>query len=281
MKKIHLNLKRFDVSVDLGGVNRNSDYYEWASQIIDQVRQPLKNLAEKKDLEFVAYLPEAHLIPALRSRQTTDLLQIGCQSVHYEDVAKEGNFGAFTSLRPATAMKQLGIQNTIIGHFEERKYLGDLLSQVTSDYISVVNQRLNQQIKRATDQNMEVLYCIGESFDQRNQWQEVLKTQLAIGLDGVNLEKVSIAYEPIWAIGPGKTPASPAEIEEVVRYIKTLYPHLDVLYGGGLKKENAKEIAEIDGLDGGLIALTRFTGEIGFYVEEYIEIIHTYLSHLD
>ena len=86
-----------------------------------------------------------------------------------------------------------------------------------------------------------------------------------------------IGYEPVWSIGPGKTPADKSYITKTARYIKEKTGGLDVVYGGGLKKDNAKMLSSIEEIDGGLIALTRFDGDIGFYPEEYLEIIHTYL----
>ena len=92
------------------------------------------------------------------------------------------------------------------------------------------------------------------------------------------MSRVVIAYEPVWSIGPGKTPADKPYIQKIARFVKERTGGLPVVYGGGLKKDNAQMLASIDEIDGGLIALTRFTGEIGFYPEEYIEIIRTYLG---
>jgi len=86
------------------------------------------------------------------------------------------------------------------------------------------------------------------------------------------------AYEPVWAIGPGKTPPDRAYIQMIAQYIKEVSGGMDVVYGGGLKVDNAEMLAAIPEVDGGLIALTRFTGEIGFYPDEYLEIIKTYLG---
>lgn len=101
---------------------------------------------------------------------------------------------------------------------------------------------------------------------------------MSIGLEGVNKEKVCIAYEPIWSIGPGKTPAGKEYITKIAKFVKEQTGGLDVVYGGGLKSDNAEMLASIGEIDGGLIALTRFAGEIGFYPEEYLEIIGLYLG---
>ena len=128
------------------------------------------------------------------------------------------------------------------------------------------------------EQGLSVLYCIGEKSEEQDRWQEVLGEQLSTGLSGVDTSRVVIAYEPIWSIGPGKTPAGKEYITKIARFVKERTGGLDVVYGGGLKVDNAEMLASIPEIDGGLIALTRFQGEIGFYPEEYLEIIKTYLG---
>ena len=102
--------------------------------------------------------------------------------------------------------------------------------------------------------------------------------QLEIGLAGVDRSRVVIAYEPIWSIGPGKTPADKDSITKVARFVKAHTGGLDVVYGGGLKQDNAEMLKSIAEIDGGLIALTRFQGDIGFYPDEYLDIIRRYLG---
>ena len=143
---------------------------------------------------------------------------------------------------------------------------------------AAVNRLLNQEIKLAIEQGLTVLYCIGEKSEEQERWQQVLGDQLKTGLDGVDTSKVVIAYEPIWSIGPGKTPAGKEYITKIAKFVKEVTGGLDVVYGGGLKVDNAEMLASIDEIDGGLIALTRFQGEIGFYPDEYLEIIKTYLG---
>jgi len=123
-----------------------------------------------------------------------------------------------------------------------------------------------------------VLYCVGETSEEQPRRFEVLAEQLAVGTEGVDLARLAIAYEPVWAIGPGKTPPDASYITEIARFIKGHLPGIPVVYGGGLKADNAEMLASIDEIDGGLIALTRFTGEIGFYPDEYLEIVRLYLG---
>lgn len=277
MKKyLYLNLKRFDVIREFGGVNGDTDIKNWSSNIIKKVLEPLKKIKAKSDVEFVMYLPELHLFNALEAAD--DTLSVGCQGIFYENVSKDGNFGAFTTHRVAAAMKQIGVKDVIIGHFEERKDKNNLLYMAGKEDKALVNKILNKEISLAIEAGISPLYCIGESLEERQtSWKDVLKLQIEEGLKDIDLSKVKIAYEPLWAIGPGKTPATAEEIKEVADFIKSIV-NVPVLYGGGLKSDNATSVSKIEGVDGGLIALTRFSGEIGFYPEEYLEIIKTYLE---
>ena len=278
MKHIFLNLKRFDVPALYGGVNRLSAPAAWGQTIVTDTQAGL-SLYDPAEVEFVMYLPEAHIPAAVAARQSCSRLKIGCQGVYREDVMPGGNFGAFTSNRPAAAAKALGCESVLIGHCEERAdKLGVLAAGgVTGvDASHAVNRLLNAEIKAATARGMSVLYCIGERSVEQDAWQQVLGDQLRLGLDGVNKKQVIIAYEPIWSIGPGKTPADRSYITKIARFIKEQTGGMEVVYGGGLKSENAAMLASIPEIDGGLIALTRFSGEIGFYPEEYLDIIRQY-----
>ncbi len=169
----------------------------------------------------------------------------------------------------------------LIGHCEERADKLGILAEagVTGAAAAqAVNRLLNQEMRAAIARGLSVLYCIGEKSEEQDAWQEVLGAQLDTGLAGVNKGQVAIAYEPIWSIGPGKTPADTPYIEKIARFVKQRTGGLPVVYGGGLKAHNAAMLASIEEIDGGLIALTRFSGEIGFYPEEYLEIIGLYLG---
>lgn len=277
MKHIFLNLKRFDIPKDQGGVNAIAPIAQWGSYIVEHTQDALRTY-EGDDVEFAMYFPEAHLISAVAARTEQSTVQVGCQSVYREDTAVGGNFGAFTTNRTANAVKTIGCSSTIIGHCEERRDKAGILAEAGVTDTKAINRILNQEIKQAIKAGLSVLYCIGETAEEQDRWQEVLQEQLNTGLDGVDTSRVTIAYEPIWAIGPGKTPPDAAYITKIGTYIKEISGGLDVVYGGGLKVDNAQMLASIPVIDGGLIALTRFQGEIGFYPEEYLEIIRTYLG---
>ena len=277
MKHLYLNLKRFDVPVEYGGVNRIAPLKDWGGYIVSHTQEGLKHY-DPSQVEFVQYFPEAHILGAVGARCEGSPVQVGCQGVYRMNTAVGGNFGAFTTNRPASIAKAMGCTSTIIGHCEERNDKAGILAEAGVTDTAAVNRLLNQEIRLAVEQGLTVLYCIGEKSEEQERWQEVLGEQLRVGLDGVDTSKVVIGYEPVWSIGPGKTPAGKDYITMIARFVKERTGGMDVVYGGGLKTDNAEMLASIDEIDGGLIALTRFQGEIGFYPDEYLEIIKTYLG---
>lgn len=277
MKHIYLNLKRFDVPAELGGVNRIADMKDWGKYIVENTQEELKKYSPE-DVEFAMFFPEIHLFSACQAKTENSPVQIGCQGVFRDDVAPEKNFGAFTTGRPAAAMKAAGCETVIIGHCEERNNLAGILAEAGVVNTKAVNNILNKEIKCAVERGMKVLYCIGEKSEELEQWQEVLGEQLELGLKDVDKSMVTIAYEPVWSIGPGKTPAGKEYITKIAKFVKEKTDGMDIVYGGGLKQDNAAMLASIPEIDGGLIALTRFQGEIGYYPEEYLEIISLYMN---
>jgi len=309
MVEIFVNLKRFDVPKRLGGICLYDNPQEWIESIIDQSAR--LGLGQLDGISLTYLLPEALLLSAIKqlqqhSAQAVRTLNIGCQGVFREDVVKGGNFGAFTSNLPAAAAKNLGCSWAMIGHSEERKDKFSLLEQfdptVTADpeRRQKANQTLdtviNQEVQCAFKADLNVLLCIGETAEERGEgtFQEqqprieaVLQSQLELGLQGVEAfypqKHLVIGYEPRWAIGPGKTPPGAEYIGFVSATIKSICQDLlgvqpPVVYGGGLKEENAAMIAGIETIDGGLVALTKFTGDIAFEPEGLKTIIEKYVG---
>ncbi len=309
MKEIYVNLKRFDIPKTYGGICPDEDPVRWIRKIVKDTAE--LGLGNRKDVQVTYFLPESLLVPALEELRSVpeaerSHFQIGCQGVYREDVAREGNFGAFTVNRPAAAMKALGQNWVMIGHSEERK---DKLS-LLSAYDSVIDQSaekrrkaeksvdeiLNQEVRCALERNMNVLFCVGETAEQKGagpaaeyepRVQNVLRDQICTGLKDIGpwMEdcQIAIGYEPVWAIGPGKTPPDGEYVAFVSRYIKEVckeefHREFSVVYGGGLKEENAAEMAAVSTLDGGLVALTKFTPPIAFDVRSLKEIIKAYVK---
>ncbi len=309
MQEIFVNLKRFDVPRRLGGICPKDNPAEWAQWVIDEsVRLSIGTLP---DIHVTYFFPEALLIPAITalhacSNKERGAIQVGSQGVFREDIVKGGNFGAFTTNLPAAAAKNLGCSWAIIGHSEERKDKFGLFERfdpaVASDaaMIQKANKMLdaviNDEVLCAFTSDLNVLLCVGETAEERGEGafeeqkpriEAVLKSQVEIGLQGVTKyypqKQLVIGYEPRWAIGPGKTPPGAEYIGFVSAYIKSVCRELfdiepSIVYGGGLKEENAAMIAGIDTIDGGLVALTEFTGDIAFEPQGLKAIIETYLG---
>ncbi len=306
MKQIFVNLKRFEVSRRLGGVCPLDDPSAWAAGVIERAVE-LK-LGALPDTHLTILFPEGLVRTAVQTlaglQEAAANLSVGCQGVHWEDISPGKNFGAFTASQPATAVRHLGASWVIVGHSEERK----AHQQVMTAFEPAIAQEeaLRQRAARAVDSlvnsealaalnaGLNVLLCVGETagergegdFDaQRPRIEQTLTSQVVMGLTGVKealrSQQFTIGYEPIWAIGPGKTPPGKeyiAFVSELIQKVARRTYDLDVpvVYGGGLKEENAAMIASIPTIGGGLVGLTRFTGEIGFDVDGLAAIIAKY-----
>lgn len=310
MQSLFVNLKRFDVPTSLGGICPSEDPVEWAAWVIDEaVRQGLGRIS---DVRIALFFPEA-LLPTAAARiathgpESVGRIAIGSQGVFRADVTVGGNFGAFTTKLPAAAASNMGCTWAMIGHSEERKDTFEIIAAYDPTVVSdprtmgiatrALDTILNQEIVCAFDRGMNVLYCVGETVeergdgtfeDQQPRVRRTLEAQLEVGLAGVGAHRedgceLVVAYEPRWAIGPGKTPPGPGYIAFVTEYLKKKASAIlgappAVLYGGGLKRENAASIAGVSTVDGGLVALTRFTPPVAFDPAEFKVIIETYMS---
>jgi triosephosphate isomerase len=308
MKEIFVNLKRFDIPKKYGGLCPNDNPVIWIERVIEEsIGLGIASLA---DIRLTYFLPEG-LIPAAVSKAAafspdqTQSLEIGCQGIHWQDVKPGGNFGAFTSSLPASAAVNYRCKWTIIGHSEERKAKVQIMQTFDSSVLSdqqtraralrAVDRLINAELKCALDAGLNVLLCVGETQEERGEGefeeqqrniQVALRTQLASSLENIRLPELHgnhlvIGYEPIWAIGPGKTPPGETYIAFVSSFIKETVSDYNgftptIVYGGGLKEENAAMVAGIETIGGGLVALTRFSEEIGFYVSDLKEIIEKY-----
>lgn len=309
MKQIFVNLKRFDVPRRLGGICPVDDPKQWIEGIIAESVQ--YGLGQLPNLQVTFLLPEALIIPAKEKIASYEIEQVknisvGCQGVYRENVAAGGNFGAFTTNLPAAAAKNLGCAWALIGHSEERKdKLGVIgrfeplfndTDEMRTKAARAVDSLINEEVIHALNADLNVLLCVGETAEQRGggsfaeqqpRIKAALEDQLTSGLKGVADKllnrDVVIGYEPVWAIGPGKTPPDGEYISFVSAYIKAVVIGkcgFDpvVVYGGGLKEENAGMIAQIKTIGGGLVALTKFTGDIAFEPAGLKNIIKKYVD---
>lgn len=174
-------------------------------------------------------------------------IKLGAQNMYFEDE------GAFTGEISASMLKDF-CEYVILGHSERRQLFNE------------IDEIVNKKIKKALEHGIKPILCIGETLEQRenNETFDVIKSQLKNSLKDINkkeIKNVIIAYEPIWAIGTGKT-ASPEQAEEVHVFIRkeieNMYDaeitnKLRILYGGSVKPENIKELMEKENIDGVLV----------------------------
>ncbi len=266
MPDIFINLKRFDVSKKYGGLCPVDNPIQWIEGVIDESIQ--YEVGSIPGIQIVYLLPEG-LVSAAANRlasypnEKTKAIAIGCQGVHWEDVRPGGNFGAFTTSLPASAAKSLGCSWAIIGHSEERKAKLQIIASfdpavnqdaaVQTRASQAINDLINAEVISALKVGLNVLLCMGETAQERGEGafseqqpriKSVLKSQLTRNLRDVDSfpdQKIVIGYEPIWAIGPGKTPPGGEYISFVSSFIKrTINDEFGfnprVVYGGGLKK---------------------------------------------
>ncbi|KUO63307.1 triose-phosphate isomerase [bacterium BRH_c32] len=194
------------------------------------------------------------ICPPFTSLETANALikgsqiELGAQNMHNE------TSGAFTGEISASMLKSVGCKYVILGHSERRAIFGES------------NEFINKKVHKALSENLIPILCVGESLEERekNITKDVVKKQLLVGLDSVSsdqAEGIIIAYEPVWAIGTGKT-ASPEQAQEVHEFIRTLLEEkysketaekVIIQYGGSVKPENAFELLSQKDIDGALV----------------------------
>lgn len=229
-------------AVIAGNWKMNKTVTETAALIED-----LKPLVADADCEVVVCPPFTSLQTACDAACGSNI-KVGAQNVHFAES------GAYTGEISAGMLLQLGVSYVIIGHSERREYFGE-----TDDMV-------NQRLTAALSAGLIAILCVGETEAQREQGitNECIRTQLKIDLAQIQPEfmnNVIIAYEPVWAIGTGKT-ATAMQAEEVCKMIRETIGELYgskiaentiIQYGGSMKPNNAKELLAQPDIDGGLI----------------------------
>ena len=195
--------------------------------------------------------PQAMHLSLLRQKLPTDVM-VGSQN------CSQHLNGAFTGELSPTALSELKMSFTLVGHSERRHIYGE------------TDQEINAKIKTALDQNLRVVFCIGEQLEEReaNKTESVLKTQLTAGLKDISpTTHIIIAYEPVWAIGTGKT-ATPEMAQETHSYVRSVLKELgfdadstSILYGGSVKPDNVAGLLACKDIDGGLVGGASLKGK--------------------
>lgn len=229
-----------------------------AINFIDKITPLVKDTKN----EVILCVPYTDLFYALLTAQGTNI-KIGAQNMHFEES------GAYTGEVSGKMLKSIGVEYVIIGHSERRQYFNE------------TDETVNKKIKAAFANDLKPIVCVGETLEQReaNQTQEIITKQTELALKGLTEEQVQntiIAYEPIWAIGTGKTATSEdannsikairKEIEK--NYGKEVAEEVIIQYGGSVKSQNAKELFTTSDIDGGLV------GGASLKVEEFSKIVN-------
>ena len=204
-------------------------------------------LVKDADCEVIACVPYVDLCTALEATKGTNI-KIGAENCHWAES------GAFTGEVSAKMLAAMGLEYVIIGHSERRQYFGE--TDVT----------VNKRVRAALNEGLTVILCVGEMLEDREQGvtNELVAMQTKIALGGVakeELSKIIIAYEPVWAIGTGKTATADqanevcAAIRAVIAdvYDKEAADALTIQYGGSMNDGNADELLSKEDVDGGLI----------------------------
>ena len=209
--------------------------------------QAFEPLVKDAKAEVILCVPYTDLFYCLMNAQNTNI-KIGAQNVHFEEK------GAYTGEFSAKMLKSIGVEYVIIGHSERRQYFAE------------TDETVNKKIKAALENELKPIVCVGETLEQREsgKTEEIITTQTKLALEGLTKEQVKgiiIAYEPIWAIGTGKTATSEDannSIKAIRKEIASIYgediaEEVIIQYGGSVKSSNAKELFACSDIDGGLV----------------------------
>lgn len=207
----------------------------------------IKPLVADADCDVVCCVPFVDLQAALETAEGSNI-HIGAENVHWAES------GAFTGEISANMLTSMGVEYVVIGHSERRAYFGE------------TDETVQMRTRAALDAGLKVILCVGETLEEREKdiTFEVISTQTKLALKGVTedeLKNIIIAYEPVWAIGTGKT-ATDEQANEVNHFIRELIEKLYsksaadafvVQYGGSMKPANAEGLLDQEDIDGGLI----------------------------
>ena len=218
-------------------------------------------LVKDAGCEVIACVPYVDLATALEATEGTNV-KIGAENCHWAES------GAFTGEISTGMLKEMGVEYVVLGHSERRQYFGE------------TDETVNKKVKAALRNDLKPIVCVGETLEQREagKTEEVITKQVELALAGLTEEQVKntiIAYEPIWAIGTGKTATKEdanATIMQIRKKLAEIYGQNEaegviIQYGGSVKSSNAKELFEMSDIDGGLV------GGASLKAEEFSKIV--------
>ena len=250
-----------------GNWKMNLDYNEGLS-LFSEIANMVKDEITGKQ-EAVVCSPFIHLHSLVQLAKGYTKISVGAQNAHQAEA------GAYTGEISAKMLKSIGVEYVILGHSERRQYFGES------------NELLAKKTDMALKHELKPIFCIGETLAEREieEHFEVIKNQLTEGvfhLDATAFAKLVIAYEPVWAIGTGKT-ASSAQAQEVHAFIRAeiaakygqdVADETTILYGGSCNPTNAPELFAQTDIDGGLI------GGASLKSRDFVDILKVFTKSL-
>ncbi len=206
-----------------------------------------KNLYKDTDVRTAICAPYTQLSALVEAFKGTGI-GVGAQNMHYADE------GAYTGEVSAAMLTEIGVDYCIIGHSERRQYFGE------------TDETVNKKLHKCFETSITPILCVGEVLSQRDEGKalEVVTAQVTAALSGISGEEVArlvVAYEPVWAIGTGRT-ATPEQANEMCGHIRSVIAALYdeeiadrviIQYGGSVKPANATDIMNMDEIDGALV----------------------------
>ena len=221
--------------------------FKTASEAKDFAEQLKNNLPDKDKVEAVICSPALYLAQLVELADNSPL-HVGAQTMH------DAEEGAFTGEISPVQLTSIGVTHVIIGHSERRQYFNE------------TDETVNKKVLSALSHGLKPIMCVGESLDQREKGEtdKIVEAQVAKGFDGLSPEQAAstvIAYEPIWAIGTGKTATSEDAnkvcgiIREKIQalYSKEVADQVRIQYGGSVKPANIEELMSMEHIDGALV----------------------------
>lgn len=224
-----------------------------AVALVNELRELVKN----EEVDVVYCVPAIDIVPVVKALEGSNV-KVGAENMYYEES------GAYTGEISAAMLKDAGVEYVILGHSERR------------DYFKECDCLINKKVKKALESGLIPILCCGESLEQREMGIAVdfIRLQIKSDLKDVSAkdaEKVVIAYEPIWAIGTGKT-ATSEQAEEICKAIRECLAEIydvdtaekiRIQYGGSVNEKNAKELFSKPNIDGGLVGGASLKPEFG------------------
>lgn len=231
---------------------------EEAVKLVNELKAGVGNT----DVKVVICCPFTVLADVKKAVEGSNI-KVGAQNMHWEDT------GAYTGEISADMLKDVGVEYVIIGHSERRQYFNE------------TDETVNKKVIKALEKGLIPILCVGETLEEREAEKtfEVVKTQTLKALENIEeaeMGKIVVAYEPVWAIGTGKT-ASPEDANAVIAYIREVIKEkygeeiselVAIQYGGSVKAANATEIMNQEDIDGALV------GGASLKAEEFLAIVN-------